>query len=191
MTYKKNALRLGIFIAMLWMIEVINHAMGHRLNVLGIFPGSATPFPGVLFAPLLHGSFEHLAINTLPLLTLGWLVTLDGFGRYVGVSLFIAVVGGSAVWFLGRTAFHIGASGLIFGYFGFLVSKGFLDQSLSSVFIASTIVAVYGGMLFSVFSLTDGVSWEIHFFSLLAGVLASFLWCHRRQRSISAGSELP
>lgn len=191
MTYKKNALRLGIFIAMLWMIEAINHLMGHRLNVLGIFPGSATPFPGVLFAPLLHGSFQHLAINTLPLLTLGWLVALDGFGRYVGISFFIAMVGGCAVWFFGRNAFHVGASGLIFGYFGFLVSKGFLDQSLSSVFIASTIVVVYGGILFGVFPLTEGVSWETHFFSLLAGVLASFLWRNRREGGVAAESELP
>lgn len=189
MMYKKNALRLCFFIALLWVIEAVNQLMGHRLNVLGIFPGSATPFPGVLFAPLLHGSFQHLAINTLPLLTLGWFVAMDGFGRYVVISLFIAVVGGSAVWLFGRNAFHVGASGLIFGYFAYLVTKGFLERSLSSIFIASTIVAVYGGILFGAFPLTESVSWETHLFSLLAGALASYLWRNRAEKTASVESE--
>lgn len=176
MFYKKNAFRMLIFIAMLWIIEVINSIMGHRLNVLGIYPDADTPVPGIFFAPLLHGSFEHLSLNTLPLFTLGWLVCLRGFLRFVWISLFIAIVGGVAVWFFGRTAFHVGASGLVFGYFGYIVAQGVFEKSFSSVFIASSIIAIYGGMIFGIFPGSNGVSWETHLFSLLAGVIASRLW---------------
>lgn len=174
--YRKNALRMLMFIALLWFIEVINNFMGHRLNVLGIYPAANSPVPGIFFAPLLHGSFDHLALNTLPLFTFGWLISLGGFMRYVWVSLFIAIVGGVCVWIFGRNAFHVGASGLIFGYFGFLVAQGIFEQSFSSVFIASSIIAFYGSMIFGILPLSASVSWETHLFSLLAGVLASRLW---------------
>jgi len=186
MSYKRNAVRMLIFVVMLWLIEVINNRMGHRLNVLGIFPGASSPFPGVLFAPFLHGSYEHVAVNSLPLLTLGWLVALRGFGRYTAITVFIAVIGGVGVWMFGRNAFHVGASGLIFGYFGYLVAQGIFDQSFSSVFIASGIIAVYGGILFGILPLTDAVSWETHFFSLVAGVIASRLWKRRQFNRINA-----
>ena len=176
MSYKKNAFRMFVLVLSLWCIEIVNSLMGHRLNILGIYPGAETPFPGIIFAPFLHGSFEHLALNTLPLFTLGWLMALRGFMRYIWISLFIAIVGGVAVWLFGRNAFHVGASGLIFGYFGYLVAQGIFEQSLSSVFIASTIIAVYGGMLIGILPLSDSVSWETHFFSLLAGVIASRIW---------------
>ena len=165
-----------VFVVMLWLIEIINSLMGHRLNVLGIYPDAESPFPGIFFAPFLHGDFEHLSLNTLPLFTLGWLVSLRGFLRFVGISMFITIVGGMGVWLFGRTAFHVGASGLIFGYFGFLVALGIFEQSFSSVFIASTIIAVYGGIIFGIFPASNGVSWETHLFSLLAGVAASRLW---------------
>lgn len=176
MAYKKNAFRMFVLVLSLWCIEIVNHFMGHRLNILGIYPGADSPFPGIFFAPFLHGSFEHLGLNTLPLFTLGWLMSLRGFMRYVWISLFIAVAGGVAVWFFGRNAFHVGASGLIFGYFGYLVAQGIFEQSFSSVLIASTIIAVYGGMIFGIFPLSESVSWETHLFSLLAGVVACRLW---------------
>lgn len=173
---KRNAFWLFSFAATLWVIEVINASMGHRLNVLGVNPATDTPFPGIFFAPLLHGSFSHIALNTFPLLTLGWLVALKGFFRFLLISLFIVVIGGLGVWVFGRDAYHVGASGLIFGYFAYLVAQGVFDQSFSSVFIACSILAVYGGMIFGVLPLAASVSWESHLFSLLSGIVASKIW---------------
>ena len=178
-SYKKNAFRMLVLIALLWCIEIINSLMGHRLNVLGIYPGADSPLPGIFFAPFLHGSFGHLGLNTLPLFTLGWLMSLRGFIRYIWISLFIVVIGGLGVWVFGREAFHVGASGLIFGYFGYLVAQGVFEQSFRSVFIASGIVAVYGGMIFGVLPISSSVSWETHLFSLLAGIAACRIWSQR------------
>ena len=181
---KKNAFWLLSFAMTLWVIEVINASMGHRLNVLGVNPATSSPFPGIFFAPLLHGSFSHIALNTFPLLTLGWLVSLKGFSRFILISLFIIVTGGLGVWVFGRDAYHVGASGLIFGYFAYLLAQGVFDQSFTSVFIACSILAVYGGMIFGVLPLSGSVSWESHLFSLLSGVIASRIWA-QSSRAIS------
>lgn len=140
---------------------------------LAVVPRRLTGLSGVLGAPLVHGSFAHLAANTLPLLILGGLVLIRGVAYYLKVTLAIVVLGGLGLWMLGRSAAHIGASGLIFGYFGFLVARGFSERRLLSVAVAVAVVALYGGLLTGVLPRDDGVSWEAHLCGLLAGALCA------------------
>lgn len=136
---------------------------------LAVVPRRLDGLVGVLGAPLVHGSFAHLAANTLPLLVLGGMVAVRGAVYYVTTTLAIAVLGGLGLWLLGRSAAHAGASGVIFGYFGFLVGRGYYERSLPSVAVAVLVAVVYGGMIGGVLPRDDRVSWEAHLFGLLAG----------------------
>jgi len=162
-----------IFAAILWVVEAINTLVGNRLNLLGIYPRDVSTLPGILLWPLLHGSFEHLIMNTTPLLVMGYFVALRGLRVFVVATMLIDVIGGTGVWVFGRPAFHIGASGLVFGYFGFLIAIGIYEKSISALLIASFTIFYYGGLIFGVLPGQRFISWEAHFFGLMAGIYAA------------------
>lgn len=163
------------FVAILWLIEAINTGLGHAFNVFGIYPRELETLPGILFWAFLHGNFQHLIMNTTPLLLLGLFVAMRGPGVFLKTSATVMVVGGLGVWIFGREAYHIGASGLVFGYFGFLVAVGIYERRISSLAVASLAVFYYGGLIFGVLPSDSFVSWEGHLFGLVAGVLAARL----------------
>ena len=138
---------------------------------LAVVPRRVEGLPGILGTLFVHGSIAHLAANTLPLLVLGGMVLTRGIGYYLTVVLVIAVTGGLGLWMFGREAAHIGASGLVFGFFGFLVARGYYERRWQSIAIALVVVVLYGGLLAGVVPRDDQVSWEAHLFGLLAGVL--------------------
>ena len=112
-----NLLLLLALVVAIWAVEVVNIFLDHRLNAYGILPRTVEGLRGIAFSPFLHGGFGHLAANTLPLLALGGLIAVRGRGSFPGVTVFIIGIGGAGVWLVGRTALHVGASGLVFGYF--------------------------------------------------------------------------
>jgi membrane associated rhomboid family serine protease len=181
---KSNVLTLLGFVALIWAIEVLNSFMGHRLSAWGIRPRTEIGLIGIPLSPILHGSFNHVVSNTIPFLVLGGLVALKGRQKFLGVSLFIIVVGGAGVWVLGRTAIHVGASGLVFGYFGYLVANGWFDRRPLSILAAIAVVVLYGGLVFGVLPTQGFVSWEAHLFGLIAGVVSA--WLTRRRPSPAA-----
>ena len=124
--FKSRASVMAGLVALLWVIEIVNFLAGHALNQYGLLPGTTRGIWGIFLSPFLHGSFSHLILNTVPLLVLGWLVIIRGVGTFMLVSLTIIALGGLGVWEFGRQAYHVGASGLIFGYFGYLVARGFI-----------------------------------------------------------------
>ena len=156
--------------------EVINSYAGHRFNSWGINPALANPFPGIFRAPFLHATFSHAILNGGLFLVLGWLVSLRGVGKYLMISFFIVLMGGLGVWLFGRFAYHIGASGIVFGYFGFLVAIGLFERQKESLFIAFMVMPLYGGVLIGIFPSEASISWEMHLFGLLAGILAAWVW---------------
>ena len=179
-----------IFVAAMWVVFLVNGLLfDGDLNRYGLTPMAlpyrflsefelswayfAVSFRGVLLSPLLHGSFSHIVSNTLPLLVLGGLVALRGPKTFVGVSLLIVVLGGLLVWLVGRPAVHIGASGLVFGYFGYLLAQGWYERSFVSIGVAVAVLLLYGGMIFGVLPQSGFISWEGHLFGLIAGVLAA------------------
>jgi membrane associated rhomboid family serine protease len=175
------------FLTVMWGVEVLNGFMGHRLSEWGIRPRTTLGLIGIPLSPLLHGSFNHVLSNTIPFLLLGGLVALRGSQKLVGVSVFIIVLGGLAVWLFGRSAVHVGASGLVFGYFGYLIAIGWYDRRPLSILVAIAVIVLYGGLLLGVLPTQGFVSWEAHLFGLLAGVLAARLT--RRIRTTTAPSE--
>ncbi len=161
------------FVLLLWMVEILNLVTGHALLRFGIFPRRVSGLSGILFAPFLHGSIAHLLMNTLPLFILGSLVLVHGRRTLFKITPFIIVVSGLGVWLMGRSAIHVGASSLIFGYFGFLVFRGLIKRSLAAMAISILTIAVYGGLVWGIFPGVPGISWEGHLFGLLAGVVCA------------------
>ncbi len=178
---KSNLFLVLAAFALLWGVEVVNLATGHHLNTWGILPRTLIGLRGIPLSPFLHANLSHLFVNTLPFLVLGGLLCLQGRRAFLSVSLFIIVTGGAALWLFGRTAYHIGASGLIFGFFGYLVGRGWYERSLSSILIALATLFFYGGLVWGVLPTNTYISWEGHLFGLLAGILAARIQGVRKQ----------
>ena len=163
------------FVAVIWVVEIVNASMGHQLNAWGISPRSVHGLAGIPLAPFLHGGFGHVISNSIPFLVLGGLIAFRGRQVLLRVSFIVIGVGGSGVWLLGRSAVHIGASGLVVGYFGYLVAR---ERRLGSILLAIVVIILYGGLILGVLPARALVSWEAHLFGLIAGILAAR--SHRR-----------
>ena len=173
-TWKPRAAAPCAGAALVWAVSLYGLLVDDGLVYsLAVVPRRFDGLSGVLGAPLVHGSFAHLAANTLPLLILGGMVAMRGVAYYVTATLAIVVLGGLGLWVFGRSAAHVGASGLIFGYFGLLVGRGYYERSLRSIAVAILVAVVYGGMLAGILPRDPGVSWEAHLFGLLAGGLCA------------------
>ena len=160
-------------VAVMWIVEMVNILLDYRLSEFGIVPRSIDGLRGIPLMPFLHANFNHLAVNTLPVALLGALVAIQGKGGFLKVTAFIMLVGGFALWVVGREGVHVGASGLIFGYVGYLIARAWYVRSLGAVLVAIVVIVLYGGALFGVLPTTPGVSWEGHLTGLLAGGLAA------------------
>jgi membrane associated rhomboid family serine protease len=166
---------------LLWLIEVVNMFLDHRLNRWGILPRTLPGLVGIPLSPFLHGNFAHLLLNTVPLVTLGGFVALQGKRIFFTVSLWVIFLSGAALWLFGRSAYHVGASTLIFGYFGYLVARGWYERSVTALLIALLVLVLYGSIVWGVLPTRPYISWEGHLFGLLAGVLVARLVTPRRQ----------
>lgn len=175
-------------LGLLWLVELANLLEGHIFHSWGILPRSQQGLRGILFGPFIHASARHLALNSLPLLVLGWLVLTEGTWTFLRVSLTIMLLAGLGVWVFGRPYYHIGASGLVLGYFGYLVANAFYRHSWTSFFVAALTVLLYGGLVFSILPGAAEVSWESHLAGLVAGVLASWLGASSLPRTSSTGT---
>jgi len=179
---KTQAVVLGGFAALMWLLEIIDSLLpGLQLEKYGIHPRDGEWFWGILFAPFLHGDWGHLISNTPPFLVLGWLIAAQGIGDFLAVTAIVTAIAGLGVWAIGAAqTVHIGASSLIFGYLGFLILRGFIERSLSSVLISSIVGFFYGGLIWGVLPSSPQISWEGHLFGLIGGVLAASLLGRRQ-----------
>lgn len=169
-------LAVGGALALMWLVEVVDTAaLNSRLQTHGIEPRRSDGLEGILFAPVLHDGWAHIISNSVPFLVLGALAMTYGLRRWIIATVVITVVGGSLTWLMGRSGIHIGASILVFGYFGFLVGMAWFERSLKSIGIAVVVAVLYGGLIWGVLPSGSGVSWEGHLFGALAGVGASYL----------------
>ena len=158
------------FTAMLWVIEFYDQLTGEWLDADGI------GLWGILFAPLLHGGFAHLAANTLPFVVLGFLVLANGIGRFVLVTAVIWVLAGLGVWLTAPYgSVTVGMSGVIFGWLTYLLVRGFFARSGTQILLAVVVFFLWGGILLGVLPGQEGVSWQGHLFGALAGVFAAWL----------------
>ncbi len=165
---------LGGALGSFWVIEAVDSVLlDDRLERYGIHPRDVDGLVGVASSPFLHGPWRHLIANTVPFAVLGALVLTRGRAVWLQATVFIALVGGAATWLLGRGGNHIGASGVVFGYLGFLVASAVVERSVRAILAAVAAVVLYGGIVWGVVP-SGNVSWEGHLFGLLAGVAAAF-----------------
>jgi len=167
---------MGGFIALLWGIEIIDaNIMGGSLDRLGIVPRTSSGLVGILAAPFLHAGWAHLIGNTGAILILGGLTMAIGRREFLLVTLAGVFVGGLGIWAVGRPAVHIGASGLVFAYFGYLLLRGWYDRRFGSMLLAGGVAWFYGGLVFGMIPgfAPSYVSWEGHLFGFVAGVLTA------------------
>jgi membrane associated rhomboid family serine protease len=167
---------LGASVAVLWVVHLVNVIAGHRLNSLGIHPRSLAGLWGILCAPFLHASWAHLFANTIPLLVLGWIVMLRRTRDLFAVGALSALTAGLGTWLIGgANTVHLGASGVLFGLLGYLLSRGVFERKLWSIVGSAVVLVLFSGVLRGLFPGAAGISWEGHLFGFLGGILAARL----------------
>ncbi|MFC5851188.1 rhomboid family intramembrane serine protease [Streptomyces chlorus] len=166
------------WVALLWLLEVADVAFGHALDGFGVVPRTASELVDVVPSAFIHFGFAHVAANSVPLLALGFLAALGGLRRFAAVCALIIVCDGLGVWLIAPAHTNTaGASGLVFGLFGFLLCSGFVERRPMGVVVAVLVGAVWGGsILAGIAPGQTGVSWQGHLIGLLAGVAAAFLF---------------
>lgn len=173
-------------VAVIWLLEAVDLVTGHALDQYGITPRRISELPDIFAAPFLHAGFFHVMANTIPLALLGAFAASRGLARLVGVTLIVIVIGGLGVWLTAPVnTITLGASILVFGYFGYLLASGFIERDAGDIAIAAVVAAVYGTMIFGVLPLRAGMSWQGHLFGLIGGVAAA--WLLRRSRTDPSG----
>ncbi|MEC5200101.1 membrane associated rhomboid family serine protease [Arthrobacter sp. PL16] len=174
-------------VAVMWAAFLLNALLGNQLvRTLGIAPRRVDGLDGVVFAPLLHGGVEHLASNSFPLLVLGFLAFLEGARRFAVALGSSWLASGVGTWVFGG-GLTIGASGVVFGLFTYLVTRGFYNRDWKQILLAVILFAAYGSILWGVLpTVGSNISWQAHLFGALGGVLAAFLL--KRKRSVPLGT---
>lgn len=173
---KNNIPMALLLIGVLWVILVLNALVHYRLNIFGIYPRRLRGFPGIFLHPLLHGSFNHLFFNSIPLFVMLTFVLIYGMVPFVFITLLITILSGLATWLFGRNAIHVGASGLIMGYWGYLLVNAYVHPSILTYALGIVLLYYFGGLVLSIFPSEEKVSWEGHLFGLLAGITTAFLY---------------
>ncbi len=167
-------------LAVMWVSEGVDTALGGDLDRHGIIPRRTDGLDGIVLAPFLHGGFGHLVANTFPFLILGGAICLGSVARFVQVSVVVGLVSGLGTWLTGPArSVHIGASGLVFGYLTYLISRGLFARKVTYILGGLLTLMVYGGALWGLLP-RPGVSWQGHLFGAVGGVGAAWA-LHARQ----------
>jgi membrane associated rhomboid family serine protease len=170
-------------VALMWLSEAVDTALHGQLDQYGIVARTPAGLLGILTAPFLHLGFGHLISNTLPLVTLGLLIAVNGAARLFSVTAMVVVLGGFGTWLISPPhTITIGASGLVFGYAVYLVARGLFNRRISQVLIGVVVVLVWGSALLGGLLPQDGISWQGHMCGAIAGLLAAWVFTDDRTR---------
>lgn len=169
------------FVAVIWGIELIDSViLSDRLQSNGIGPRRVDGLDGILWAPFLHGGWRHLVSNTFPFLILGGLVAIRGARYWLTTFATVALLGGALTWLLAGSGNHIGASGIVFGFFGSLLGAAIFERRLAAGATALVAIMLYGGIIGGL-APRPGISWEGHLFGVVAGLVAAKILAGPRQ----------
>jgi membrane associated rhomboid family serine protease len=161
-------------IVLLWVIHLVQWATAGGLTFLGVYPRTFSGAIGILTAPLIHGSWSHLLSNSVPLLVLGAAVWY--FFRNIAWQVFLVSYFAPSiwVWIAARPSFHIGASGFIFALAFFMFFQGMFNRNARTLTLSLVVAFLYGGMIWQVLPIQEGVSWEGHLFGAIAGIILAW-----------------
>jgi membrane associated rhomboid family serine protease len=178
----------GGLVAAMWLLEAVDAIADHRLDQYGIQPRDADGLAGIAAAPFLHDGFGHLAANTVPFAAMGFVIAVKGALRLVAVMAIVMLVGGVGTWLVAPAGTnHIGASGVVFGFATYLLSRGIFDRDALEIAIGVVVALVWGGALLGGLVPQEGISWQGHLFGAIGGVAAARLLARDRERPLSPG----
>ncbi|MEZ5007654.1 MAG: rhomboid family intramembrane serine protease [Chitinophagales bacterium] len=166
-----------LFLLIMWIVEIIEYILGIRLSYLGVLPRDITGLKGVFLSPFLHGEWSHIISNSLPFFVLSAILFIAYKKVAYTVFILIYLLTGLFVWLLARGGtFHIGASGLVYGLFGFIFFSGIFRGDMKSIALSLIIAFFYGGMAYGVFPGKEGISWESHLMGAVSGGWLAYLF---------------
>ncbi|MFD3468529.1 rhomboid family intramembrane serine protease [Streptomyces sp. NPDC058682] len=163
------------WVALLWALEAVDHATGHALDQYGIVARDPDSLTGVVSAAFLHFGFDHVAANSVPLLVLGFIAALSGIRRFLAVCGLIVLADGLGTWLISPSGtLTLGASGVVFGLFGYLLVRGFVERKALGIAVAVGVAAVWGSsIVVGILPTNTGVSWQGHLCGLVAGIVTA------------------
>lgn len=184
---RSSALKLlAGMIALMWGLEVVDIAVGNRLDAYGIHPRDTAGLAEIVSAPFLHVGFGHLISNTVPFAAMGIAIALGGLARVALVTIIVGVISGLGVWLIAPSnEVHLGASGLVFGYASYLVGRGIFSRRLAELAIGVAVVAIWGVGLLQGLLPQEQISWQAHLFGAIGGVVAAIMLAKRREPAVS------
>ncbi len=171
---------LAAWILIAWAVELVDQRTSLNLDQYGIVPRDLMGLRGVILSPWLHGSWQHLIANTVTFLGLGVITILVDGRRFIRTTIYLVLLSGMGTWIIARGGVHIGASGLIYGYFGYILGRAIWEGRVLWIVFGVVVAAIYGGMIQGVFPGEAGISWEGHLAGLLGGVWLGKLHAQRR-----------
>lgn len=173
-TVKSQVTVLSSALGAAWLAFAVTVLSGGALLSYGIVPRTVSGLRGIVFAPFLHANLNHLVANTIPFVLLGWLVMLRDARHFGRVTIAAMLGSGLVSWALGAPgSVHIGASGVIFGYLGFLMVSGWYARTFASIVLSVGVTLAWGSLVFGVLPTVPGVSWQGHLGGFIGGVLAA------------------
>lgn len=171
---------LAALVGIMWAVEVVNSLDSYRLDKDGIVPRSFSHLDGVLFAPFLHASWSHLISNSVPFVILGLAIALAGAVRLLEVSAIVALTSGLGTWLIAPSnSVTVGASGIVFGYATYLISRGVFTRRVLEILLGVVVLVVFGVTLLYDLIPHTGISWQAHLFGAIGGVIAASLLSER------------
>ena len=164
------------FVFLLWVIKISEIIFNLDLIGFGILPGNVKGIPGILLAPLIHANIKHLFSNSLPILFLG--TGIIYFYRKSSYKVILIIYLGTGIldWLFARKAYHIGASGIIYGFVTFLFFSGIIRRDTRAIALALLVTFLYGSLIWGILPIDSGISWESHLFGSIMGISCAFLY---------------
>lgn len=164
-----------IFPLLLWIVFFVSELGTLNLDQYGVLPRHISGLAGILASPLIHGDFSHLFSNTIPLIILGTGIFYFYPHAAIKALAVIYLMSNTLVWLFGREVFHIGASGIVYGFVAFFFFSGVFRRDNKSIALALLVTFLYGSLIWGVFPGSQGISWESHLFGAISGILSAFL----------------
>jgi membrane associated rhomboid family serine protease len=161
-------------VVLMWALEIVDAASGQQLDQYGIEPRDPDGLDGIVAAPFLHVGFGHLVGNTIPFVAMGLVIALQGALRLLAVTAIVALVSGLGTWLIAPAdTLHLGASGVVFGFATYLISRGLFDRDALELGIGALVAVLWGGALLAGLEPQQGISWQGHLFGAIGGVVAA------------------